>query len=312
MINTSLIAKTSYLGFAARLLGSGFLLFFVFRAMDTRGIAAVFASEVRIIFLVVAFILYGTTQILAVRKWYTMSTTLFGLPRKFALYVRLFFVGIFYAHFLPGGQLVGEGVKAYRMAGLSLPAHRVIASQILDRITGFIALGILATLAYGMSPIIYNNTSQFFVVCGILIATAVGIAIVVMPRMFSALPWVSNLLPQDSAVIAQHKYVAWYAIGFGAVIHLLSSVVVVLVFFGLGVAVPFWLAVWVYLVAGIGIAVPISYAGLGVREGIFAYYFTQVGVAPEFAVSAALLVLFIQFASACIGGFAELATLWKK
>jgi uncharacterized membrane protein YbhN (UPF0104 family) len=48
--------------------------------------------------------------------------------------------------------------------------------------------------------------------------------------------------------------------------------------------------------------VPISLAGLGVREGIFIYLFTRIGVSQEAALSLSLLFFFVTLLVSVLGG----------
>jgi len=60
--------------------------------------------------------------------------------------LQLYFLGMFYNLFLPGG-IGGDGYKVYYLhKHLSAPLKKSILALVLDRVTGLIALGILSLI----------------------------------------------------------------------------------------------------------------------------------------------------------------------
>ena len=65
--------------------------------------------------------------------------------------LRLSFIGQFYAMLLPG-QLAGEAVKAYRIAKGQAEKTKLVASVVIDRVVGTLALLLLGAIGLWLTP----------------------------------------------------------------------------------------------------------------------------------------------------------------
>jgi uncharacterized membrane protein YbhN (UPF0104 family) len=89
-----------------------------------------------------------------------------------------------------------------------------------------------------------------------------------------------------------------------------SLVILVNVFNGVALGLDVPVAFYFILIPLIAVAtmIPVSLNGLGVREGAFVFFLSQVGVPQDQALSLALLWLGVLIASSLIGGLVWLAT----
>ena len=95
--------------------------------------------------LIVAFIFFNASKILsAFRLNYFFKSLGLDLPSMYNL--KLYYVGMLYNHFLPGG-IGGDGYKVYLLnKSYKTPVKGLITATLLDRLSGGVALGFLMLL----------------------------------------------------------------------------------------------------------------------------------------------------------------------
>jgi uncharacterized membrane protein YbhN (UPF0104 family) len=69
-----------------------------------------------------------------------------------------------------------------------------------------------------------------------------------------------------------------------------------------GVSVPLTDWCWIFAVLSVALLLPVSFAGLGVREATLVGFLGALGASRELALSASLLSLLIQVVDSLIGG----------
>jgi hypothetical protein len=235
--------------------------------------------------------------------WRTFSTTL---------------VGLFFAMFLP--EAVGSDLA--RMSEVTderRPKANIVSTVLLDRVVGLIAIILMALIALVFGSHFLGDTSIFFTIGGLLVALVVGWILFFnqrfmgwwFDRMFK-LPLLGRL---ETSI--RKLYEALYHLHnqprllIGALLlALLMEVAQVLSVIFLAKAsnievdtVYFFIflpIVWLIT------TLPISISGLGVREGVFAFLFSQVGVLSSDAVALSLLYYSFRVVSGLVGGLVYL------
>lgn len=220
----------------------------------------------------------------------------------------LYFVGAFFNTFLPtgfGGDVVrglelGHGVTAAQAAGTIL----------IDRLTGFIMLFVLAWLALPFAPGLLP--------LGLSITVALaGVAVLAGSALLFEGRWLKALLaklPQRFAFASlawvEHTYHAIAAcraglpaaLGWSLVFNGLLIAAQMLVAQALAVPVApsvFFLTVPLTAAA---LLVPLTISGLGVRESLYVLLFGALGVNPALATALSLAVYGMDFALGVVGG----------
>ncbi|MDG2284715.1 MAG: lysylphosphatidylglycerol synthase transmembrane domain-containing protein [Alphaproteobacteria bacterium] len=89
--------------------------------------------------------------------------------------------------------------------------------------------------------------------------------------------------------------------GLSLIGQLLSTLAIYAIALGIGITLPFSFFLFVSAVVYLATVLPISIGGLGVREGIFAYYLAANGSSYSIAIALGLLVYFNQVVVAVIG-----------
>ena len=207
------------------------------------------------------------------------------LPIRYAQVLQILLGTNFYSLFLPGTQLSGSLITLYRYRTLGAQVPRAALALGVSRLaeaTAFVAIagGIL------LSRIVPTWSA-------IAAGAAVAVAVVAFAR--------------SRAAARMRAPVALLVLGLAAVqvcvVALASRFLVRSLGGELSYANTLWITAGAYLVA----LLPISVAGLGVREGTLVALAGRYGVSAEQAVAWGLLLLAGRVAIASVGGLLELA-----
>jgi len=231
-----------------------------------------------------------------------------GARVSFRRAVYLYFVGAFFNTFLPtgfGGDVVrvleiGEGATSQQAAGTVL----------IDRLTGFIMLFVLALVAL---PFAINLIPPVLVWVIAALAGGVVLGSVLLfegrllrlltarfPRALSLAgdAWIGKTYAVITACGARAVTGALF---WSLIFNVIQITANVLTAEALGVRVSPWLFFLFVPVATIALLLP-SISGFGVREGIYILLFGQVGVNETQAVALSLGAYSIDFAAGVLGG----------
>jgi len=210
----------------------------------------------------------------------------------------LYFVGFLFNNLLPSG-FGGDAVKMYELSQRSNRGAEAVSSVLVDRFMGLIALQMI-----GLTALVFSwqlVPSEIKVLTVLLFGASLMAAWVVSyRRLWEFLAERVPLFDRLLSIKAVHSLVSSLqsysgsallrALGFGLVFNVLLIASNVLIGVSLGVDLP--LAYYMIFVplTSLVLILPISFAGLGVREGTYVVLFKQAGVAPEVALSLSLLV----------------------
>jgi uncharacterized protein (TIRG00374 family) len=229
----------------------------------------------------------------------------------------IYFQGSFFNLFLPtliGGDIV-RGVSMYRLTG-GHPAS--LASILVDRLTGFAALiGIAVAAAAAASAVIPDPQVTAMVLC-VAGAFALLVAVLMNARLMGGVGGLLRLAALGrfeaklgGLVEAVHRYrthrrALVVALGYSVFIQALVIVTYYLVGRGLALAVPLrYFFVYVPLITVVSM-LPVSVAGLGIREGSVVYFFGRIGVDPATALGMSLVWFALSVVVSALGGLAFL------
>lgn len=241
---------------------------------------------------------------IAALKWKTL------LPQhSVGTLLRLNFIGSFYSTLLPG-QIAGEVVKAYKLGRGRPDAGEIAASVIIDRVTGFIGLLIIALVGLVLSPAAVDRSVLWaFGVFAVVLIT--GLFCLNLSPWFRLLHNSAGLLGKFSGSVRQSLEASRrYANRFGLL--LLASMLgacfqltAVLMNFrfarelGIGVSFADWC--WIFGIVSVVTMLPLTIAGLGLREGSFVGVLGLFKVSPEKAIAVSLAMFGLMLVGAAIG-----------
>jgi|SRR3989344_5688537 len=300
---------------------SSALLFFFLRDSHLGEITSAVTSY-SLVILGAVFSLYVAAMLVSAVKWKLL------LPEySFGKLLRFTFIGQFYSLVLPG-QLLGEAAKAYRMGKGEINADKIAVSVFIDKLTGIAGLflvGFFGALLSGTnisSGILWIMGVGFLAVVGVLILARLNVLGGIFSRL---LPPVRRLfgVGEDSgnfllpAAEHFHEYarkniVITASVFLGVVFQLLAVGIVALFAQSLGIPISFQDLLWIFGVVSIAVLLPVTIAGLGIREGTFIGILSWFSVVPELALALSFSVFSLQVFAAAIGGLIELRSLTKK
>ncbi len=248
--------------------------------------------------------------LLSAAKWWLLARP-FAPDLGYGWALGAYWLGQFASNVLPT-MIGGDAIRALRLTQRNGSASQSVASVLVDRLTGFLALVLIGWYGFSQWATVLGPAMRGGVLAALLLASAALGGASVSPwllRTFSRLP-LPNWLGWRGRVGRFADALGQYArlprtLG-GAVLlsgaYQLSWVAVnITVLYALGVPVPASLATLaVPLTDIIGLA-PIFLNNLGAREGVFVALLSVVGVTPAVAISAALLVFAIRLISS-LGG----------
>lgn len=301
----------SLLSFLVRIGLSGGLLWYVFSKIDMENTTEVLKSADLAYIILAAFIFVIINCILLCR-WFIFIKAL-DLSVPFKSIVKHYFYGLFGNLFLPTA-IGGDLIKVIGLCKDSSQKPKIVASVLIDRLSGFAAIAIVAVIAFIFGhKLIADNTLIMPIVLiavGILVIAAVLFNEKIYTfgcRMFNYFPRLKNGLMTMHYDIALLKGAHKHKEGIkGILLACASQTIFAFTYYFTAKAlhqdvpvVPFLVFVPILSVVG---AFP-SIGGLGVREVGAAYLFAKIGIESGIAVSLSLINFLFMVMVGLVGGF---------
>ncbi len=264
-----------------KLLISAGLLYLVLRQIDTEQLIATLRSADPL-YLLLSLLLYHASKIVsALRLGYYFADA--GVGLSVGCNLRLYYLGMFYNLFLPGG-IGGDGYKIYL-----LKRHRgggvkeLVQATLIDRISGLVALLFLAALLF-----LFSDYAERFAP---LRYAALATLILIYP-IFLYLH--RRLFPTLSRSLA-----ATTILGFIVQLLQLASAWALLKALGIDDHIPEYLTL--FLISSIVAVLPITFGGVGAREATFLYGLRLIGLDPATGVAFSFLFFLVSVAASAVG-----------
>ena len=245
---------------------------------------------------------------IAIRTWrWSMLIAALGTPVAFGRLFYLYMAGTFFNTFLPTG-IGGDVVKIIELSP-ERGGAQAFSTVLADRLTGLLGSSLIALIVAVLDPADVPADVRWIVIAvsaAVLIASMLLTQRRLLDRIFTRLPFWSKL---PKKLIKVYEALTAYSIG-----SIARSTVISLPFtlaligtqyalaIGLGVDAPIrYFALFIPMVALIQL-LPISFNGLGVREGAFQVLFGTVGVGEAQAVAMSLMYYIVRVATGLLGG----------
>jgi glycosyltransferase 2 family protein len=296
----------------AQIMVSAGLLAYLLTRADVARLAGLWAG-IRQPYLWLAVGLHFGGVLISSLKWWLLLRAA-GTPVPYSWTVRVYLIGQFFSNFLPT-QIGGDAVRVlYLSRRIGRPAL-AIASVFVERVTGFLALTLIAAAALGaQSGALRGSPRVLLGVVACVLVAAGGLVIA-----FAA-PWLVRLaarLPLPDA-LAWRRRLGAFADSMGTFYAFPATLALVIALaFGyqiswvaenyvgalaLGLAVPPSFVALIVPVADIVGLVPIFFNSLGAREGTFVLLLGQIGVPAESALALSFLIFALRLAASVVGG----------
>ncbi len=282
--------------------------------------------EVELIYFAFVIFIFIFNIMISAKKWQILLKAK-GESRKFLQVWKFYYIGNFFNMFLPT-NVGGDVVKAHKMSKISKTSIEAYSSVFMERFTGLIAIIALATV----------STTLFFEHIGreiVLIIYGLFLPLIVVSFLLLSsdrfIRWAKKLsefvfrkidpFSIKKRSIKMLKSINLYmkkrrTIGSALLISFIYHSLLIISNYILGIAVGIDISMYYFFIfipiTHIILFLPISIRGLGVREVIYVYFFTQVGATGAQAFSLSILVQIMGVISSLIGGFVYLSSKLKK
>jgi len=297
--------------FGIKLLISLGLLTFLLTRTDLQTIWTLFRS-LRLPIFLSSLLLYILAQILSSLRWRCLlRAEEINLP--IWKLVLLYFEGMFFNLMLPT-LIGGDIVRGYQVFRLTRQHEASLASILVERLSGYAAMIMIATIALILAYPYLQDPAVVWVTA----ASAVGLIGVIAGLLSDQLQSLFFRL-LNSAGLARfhgtlhglyeaiqrywgHRRALLLAVGLSLILQSLAILIFYLISRSLNFLVPLgYFFLFVPLISVVSM-LPISVAGLGVREASSIYFFAKVGLDSASAMSLSLLWFAITAFSSSLGG----------
>ncbi|MCH8055182.1 MAG: flippase-like domain-containing protein [Deltaproteobacteria bacterium] len=291
------------------LVSLGFLSFLLSRIDITQLLGVL--SSVHLSYLVVALTGYFLGQIISSVRWTLLARPL-GFENPFKDFVAFYLIGMFFNLFAPstvGGDVgrvfyLARGGKKGQERERTGSTANALVSVIADRAIGMVVLVWIAAVAL----VVFPRYALPFIVRYPTFALAVGLF---LGWMF--FPLLNRFLQRRGHPMVKHLYLALetyrtnrqvlpQAIILSLVIHFIQSWIQILLGRALDLEIPWSYCLILYPLVALFSALPISFNGIGLREGGYLFLLRQIDISSEKAFAFGLLWFIIIALDSLIGG----------
>jgi uncharacterized protein (TIRG00374 family) len=262
-----------------------------------------------------AFLLFQLNVVIRAYRWFVLLRALNDEP-KFGYLVYLYYIGFFANNFIPSG-FGGDVVKVISLRQSHGHGAEALSSVLMERVTGLVGSSLIALVALLWNLAVHALTLKLpWFLWALIVVTAFGIPLAffiarvsnpvrVLLRLYPKAPGLPFYSKFENLVNTIHRYpigalVSSLLISLPFTLNLI--LVQMTVAWALGIHLPFRIfALFVPIIAIINL-LPITFNGLGLREGIYTFLFVPVGVPAATAVSMSLAFYFLRFSAGLLGG----------
>lgn len=282
------------LNFVLKFIISSALLYIFLSQVDINAVAGTL-KKTKFPLFAAGFFIYISTLFISTKRW-----SLF-LPQglKYLKLVSLYFVGSFFNTFLPG-LVGGDAVKAYYLYRHIGKGGLSFAAVFMDRYMGFIAMACIALIAfiaghsYIKEPKITWGISAFL--GGLFLAS-----LILWKVNWGRIKFLSDFYTPLMEYKAK-KEIILRGLLLGFIVQLVGITSVYILSQSIGLKVPIiYFFIFIPLISAAS-AIPVSVAGLGIREAGFVILFSKAGLSSTEALSLSLLVFTVMCMVSLIGG----------
>ena len=300
------------LSFIVKALVSAALIWYLLSITEFSAVIASLTSASPI-WLVLAFITLILGKIITSYRWQVLlKAQEIEIPLRFL--IASVFVGQFFNSFLPT-TIGGDAMRAFDTAIFSKESTKSVVSVFVDRMIGVFALAVLAVIALTIGFASGQDVS-FYVVPVLLVffLCSIGVLLIFSARMYKLMDQLMRLLHLDKAAVkleeAYNSFSLLRTVPRVLVIAFLASLLlqinVILFYYFIGVSldlgVSFLYFAMIVPVALVVLLVPFSINGIGIREGIFVYLLTGLGVENKDAIALSWISFGLMLTQGIIGG----------
>jgi len=290
------------------------LLYWVYHDPNRRAQMAEALRHAHYSWVVIGILAYVVVEIAAAFRWHVLLKVQ-GIHLSFWRLSGLFLIGMFYNQFLPGGT-GGDIIKSYYLLK-ETPDKKAgaLLAVVFDRLIGLVALVAITGTLIGLRYDFLSQTTEtrqllwiLLVVLGVSIAGLLTTFVITGFKLFHLLPLRfpgrEKLIEISAAyhLYARHWRATLVAFGSSVVAHLATFTTFLCAAYALGAAVPLLNFFAVMPVERTISALPISFAGIGLREKVLLIMLNGLCGVPEAQAILIGSLSFLIILTCCIPG----------
>jgi len=281
--------------FVIKLIVSSCLLYFVLSKTEVEKVFSLIKTIYPLAF-AASVLIYISSLYVSAMRWKLLLPGEFRVKRLFSLYL----IGSFFNTFLPGA-VGGDAVKSYYLYKEINKGSLSIASVFMDRYLGFISLMLMGSAGFILGFRYLKGSEVVWLMPLIILLFLILSLIIFGLRLGKGIKILSEFYEYFDYYRKQ-KALFVKAIFLSLIIQSVNTISMYIITRGLGQHIPLvYFFIFFPIIATIS-ALPISIAGIGVREGSYVLLFGSIGIKPEIATA----MSFAWFLSVATGGLAGL------
>lgn len=305
----------------ARISISVILLFFLFRQVDKNALLEIIKNSQKSL-LFIAFLAYFFNYLLCLLRW-EMLLKAAKIHLSLKRIIISFAGGVFFNLFLPS-TIGGDLVRSIDLSTHTQKPKEVVSTVLLDRLSGFVGLVIVAVLALFVGWKLIDDINVLLYL-GIIVLILISVLVLLFSKfVYSA---INRLLPSSSAgkiieslknlhreihLFRHNKKIIAANLALSLVIQIISPVTFYLTALSLGLKINIiYFLVFIPIITAVTL-LPISIGGLGLRDASTIFFFTKVGVSKDLAFAMSLLSFFFLLIYGAIGGLIYVLTVHHR
>lgn len=305
--------RTKVVVTAAKVLFSGALLYWIIRDLELKRVGLVIA-DANITLLLLAFLMFFLGYLITALRW-RMLLLAQGVNARIGFLVQSFMVAIFFNNLLPS-TIGGDIVRVYDSWRLGNSRSGAASVVVVDRLMGLLALASYALITVMAARQLTDLVPALpALVLGATLAVG-GLAWFVFfapRRLYQSLeqyldrrttqPWriIAKISSAFSAFRGRRDLLV-RTFGLSLLLQLNVIVHFIIVSWALGIDIPV-LAMFTMIPLSIFVTMlPVSINGIGLREGVFVFFFSAYGIDAVEAIAFAWIALGFVMLQGVIGG----------
>lgn len=260
----------------------------------------------------IIFVLFIANYVISSIRWKFLLIYKNSEKATIPYLTSLYFVGSFFNNFMPT-SIGGDVFKMFKLGQKIDNKAAAVSATFMERFTGMVALviisyfGLIKTLDFWISQLpahLQANETfvfgfEFMLFVGFWLAAVIGF--MSLKFLATKIKFLKQIY-ESLIEYKDHKKVMLNAFVTSFVVQFIAILTQYYVFASMGVQIPFGYAILAFPVIFLASFFIPSLNGIGVQDAMYIYFFTNIGVTPEMALSASIIYHVFRLAVSLIGG----------
>ncbi len=278
-------------------------------------------SKTNLIVFFWAFSINNSSNFFLTIKWHRLASPL-KIKSNFLELLKLNYISVFYSIFIPG-QASGELIKGIKLAKKEEATQKVWVPIVIDKITNLLVVFFIGLLAI-LSDKTFSQNRNLLLIVTLCTALLGFITIVVFSEHTNNLiGFIKNLLVKFLRIFKintrqvenfslnyfenykKHDFLLLETLFWSFTIKIPHVFTFYLLALSLNINLNVIESAWLFSIVSIASILPISFSGLGIREGTIIVLLSQVGIEKSAALSLSMLIFTTGILTGLIGGVLE-------